>query len=58
MSVPEGYLIDTNILLRLTRPQDSQHQLIKSTLRVLDQEGQEFYFSLQNMAEYWSVSTR
>jgi len=57
MSVPEGYLIDTNILLRLTRPLDSQHQLIKSTLRALDQEGQEFYFSLQNMAEYWNVST-
>jgi len=52
MSVTEGYLIDTNILLRLTRPQDSQHQLVKSTLRALDHEGQEFYFSPQNIAEY------
>jgi predicted nucleic acid-binding protein len=58
MSVPEGYLIDTNILLRLTRPQDSQHQLVKSALTARDQEGQEFYVSIQNMAEYWNVSTR
>ena len=44
MSVPEGYLIDTNILLRLTRPLDPQHQLVKSALTALDQEGEEFYF--------------
>lgn len=56
-SFPE-YLIDTNILLRLSRESDPQHELIKSALDELDRQGSELYFSLQNIAEFWNVCTR
>lgn len=53
-----GYLIDTNVLLRLFRPVDPQHQFIKSALRSLNGQGAGLYFSLQNIAEFWNVCTR
>ena len=53
-----GYLIDTNILLRLFRRLDSQHQLIKTALKELNGQGTGLYFSLQNIAEFWNVCTR
>jgi predicted nucleic acid-binding protein len=58
MALAPGYLIDTNILLRLSRTDDPQHPLIKSALTELDVQGEEFYYSLQNMAEFWNVCTR
>jgi predicted nucleic acid-binding protein len=53
-----GYLIDTNILLRLSRQDDPQHDAIQTALNSLDKQGAEFYFSLQNIAEFWNVCTR
>ncbi len=57
VSVPE-YLIDTNILLRLSRESDPQQHVIQTALDTLDRRGAELYFALQNIAEFWNVCTR
>lgn len=51
-------LIDTNILLRISRGGDPQHQLIGSALDALEKQHAEMCFSLQNIAEFWNVCTR
>ncbi len=53
-----AYLIDTNVLLRLSQQSDPHHAVIQTALGVLDKQGAEFYFSLQNIAEFWNVCTR
>jgi predicted nucleic acid-binding protein len=58
MAVLPGYLIDTNVLLRLSRKTDEDHRCVKDALDLLDKLGEEFYFSLQNIAEFWNVCTR
>lgn len=58
MASASGYLIDTNILLRLSRSDDPRQQLIDHALNALKQRGIEFYFSMQNIAEFWNVCTR
>jgi predicted nucleic acid-binding protein len=58
MASASGYLIDTNILLRLSRLDDPRQQLIDEALKALNRRGIEFYFSMQNIAEFWTVCTR
>ncbi len=58
MASAPDYLIDTNVLLRLSRYNDSQQPLIRDALNILNRQGAELYFSLQNIAEFWNVSTR
>jgi predicted nucleic acid-binding protein len=58
MAIAPGYLIDTNVLLRLSRQDDPQYQLVKAALAQLDEQGEELYFALQNIAEIWNVCTR
>ena len=58
MAPAQGYLIDTNVLLRLSQYSDPQHRLVKAALDELDKQGEDLYFSLQNMAEFWNVCTR
>ena len=58
MVASTGYLIDTNVLLRLFRPVDPQHQFVKSAIRALNGQSAGLYFSLQNIAEFWNVCTR
>jgi predicted nucleic acid-binding protein len=52
------YLVDTNVLLRLSRQDDPQHQLIATTIEALGRQGADLCFSIQNIAEFWNVSTR
>jgi predicted nucleic acid-binding protein len=52
------YLIDTNVLLRIFRQDDPQHQLVRAVLDELDRRGIETCYSLQNIAEFWNVCTR
>ena len=52
------YLIDTNILLRLSRQNDPQHHIVQTALEVLDKQGSDLFFSMQNIAEFWNVCTR
>jgi predicted nucleic acid-binding protein len=58
MAIAPGYLIDTNVLLRLSRQDDPQYKLVKAALARLDEQGEELYFALQNIAEIWNVCTR
>jgi predicted nucleic acid-binding protein len=52
------YLVDTNVLLRLSRQEDPQHEFIATAIEVLVRQGSELCFSLQNIAEFWNVCTR
>ena len=52
------YLIDTNILLRISRQDDPQHKLVGTALKELNRQGSEACFSMQNIAEFWNVCTR
>jgi predicted nucleic acid-binding protein len=58
MSHAPRYLIDTNVLLRMFRPDDPQHQLVRAALDELGRRGTETCYSLQNIAEFWNVCTR
>lgn len=58
MAAAPRYLIDTNILLRVSRPNDALFPLVGSTLDRLSRDGSETCYSLQNIAEFWNVSTR
>jgi predicted nucleic acid-binding protein len=58
MASASGYLIDTNVLLRMFRQDDPQHRLVRSTLDELDRRGIETCYSLQNITEFWNVCTR
>jgi predicted nucleic acid-binding protein len=58
MASAPRYLIDTNVLLRLSRREDARHELVSSTVERLGRQGSELFFSLQNIAEFWNVCTR
>jgi predicted nucleic acid-binding protein len=51
-------LVDTNILLRMTRRSDPQHQLVDSALARLAGQGTILYYTHQNVAELWNAMTR
>lgn len=51
-------LVDTNVLRRLTRRSDPQHNLIDTALLRLALEGTSFHYTHQNIAELWNVMTR
>lgn len=51
-------LVDTNILLRITRRSDPQHKIIDAALARLAGQGTMLYFTLQNIAEFWNAMTR
>lgn len=51
-------LVDTNILLRMTRRADPQHQLVDAALAQLAGQGTILHFTHQNIAELWNAMTR
>jgi predicted nucleic acid-binding protein len=51
-------LVDTNILLRMTRRSDPQHQLVDTALAKLASQGVAFHYTHQNIAELWNAMTR
>lgn len=51
-------LVDTNILLRMTRRSDPQHQLIDGALTQLANQGTILHYTHQNIAELWNAMTR
>jgi len=51
-------LVDTNILLRMTRRSDPQHPLVDSALAQLAGQGTIFHYTHQNIAELWNAMTR
>jgi predicted nucleic acid-binding protein len=58
MPSAEGFLIDTNVLLRISRQDDIQYEIIESALMALEARRSPLYYSMQNVAEFWSVCTR
>jgi predicted nucleic acid-binding protein len=53
-----SFLVDTNILLRISRRSDPQHKIIDATLAKLALAGTALYYTHQNIAELWNVMTR
>lgn len=51
-------LVDTNVLLRITRRADPQHQLIVMALTQLTGQGTTLHYTHQNIAKLWNVMTR
>ena len=51
-------LVDTNILLRMARRSDSQHELVDAALAQLAIQGTVLHFTHQNIAELWNAMTR
>jgi predicted nucleic acid-binding protein len=52
------YLLDTNILLRLVKPDDPLHQLVTAAVERLMGDGAELCYTPQNLVEFWNVLTR
>src|SRR2546427_4504468 len=51
-------LVDTNILLRITRRSDPQHRTVDTALARLAGQGTILFYTHQNIAELWNVMTR
>lgn len=57
MPIP-SCLVDTNILLRITKRADPFHQVIGTALTKLASDRCRLYFAHQNIAELWNVMAR
>ena len=53
-----SYLVDTNILLRLSQPDSPEHKSIRSCADFLWAQGADLFYTSQNLAEFWNVCTR
>jgi predicted nucleic acid-binding protein len=51
-------LVDTNILLRLSRREDADYTVVNHAVAVLTMQGAMLHFAHQNIAEFWNVATR
>src|SRR5260370_4581533 len=51
-------LVDTNILLRITRRSDPQHKVVDTALARLAGQGSRLHYTHQNIAELWNAMTR
>ncbi|MGH9743308.1 MAG: type II toxin-antitoxin system VapC family toxin [Candidatus Acidiferrum sp.] len=51
-------LVDTNILLRMTRRSDPQHEIVDTALERLAGQGTALHYTHQNIAELWNTMTR
>jgi predicted nucleic acid-binding protein len=54
----DSCLVDTNILLRLTRRSDPHHPLISASLTKLASQSTILHYTHQNIAELWNAMTR
>jgi predicted nucleic acid-binding protein len=52
------YLLDTNVILRLSNPSDDQHELVTEAIATLLTQGNECYLTAQVLIELWVVATR
>ena len=55
---PPAHLIDSNILLRISRRDDPDHATVDTALARLAEAGAVLYYTHQNIAEFWNVATR
>jgi predicted nucleic acid-binding protein len=52
------WLLDTNILLRMSKSDDPHHAMIGGALRTLVARGARLCFTSQTLGEFWNASTR
>ena len=52
------WLLDTNILLRMTNQDDPSYHLVQETISALVERGATLCFTTQTLGEFWNVSTR
>ena len=52
------YLVDTNVLLRITNSNDVRFQIAQDAVYKLRVEGHQLQTTPQNFIEFWNVSTR
>jgi hypothetical protein len=51
-------LVDTNVLLRRLQPDHVHHALAIDSVAGLLATGEQVYFTMQNICEFWNVVTR
>jgi hypothetical protein len=51
----DSCLVDTNILIRMTRRSDPQQKIVADSLAVLAGQGTLLYYTHQNIAEFWNA---
>ncbi|MBL8798848.1 MAG: type II toxin-antitoxin system VapC family toxin [Planctomycetia bacterium] len=51
-------LVDTNVLIRLTRAQDPQAGVARAAVQTLRGRGERLIVAPQNLYEFWAVATR
>jgi|SRR5215469_1672810 len=51
-------LLDSNILLRISKKDDPQHPVIGRALKTLVGQGMRLCYTSQTLAEFWNASTR
>jgi predicted nucleic acid-binding protein len=51
-------LLDSNILLRISKSDDPQHAIIVKALKLLVGQGVRLCYTSQILAEFWNASTR
>lgn len=58
--MPDGHawLLDTNILLRMSKSDDPHYPTISGALQVLVSQGARFCFTSQVLGEFWNACTR
>lgn len=54
----DSCLVDSNVLLRITRKLDPQHEFAASAVEELAAQGTVLCYTHQNIAEFWNVLTR
>jgi predicted nucleic acid-binding protein len=53
-----SFVIDTNVLLRVTDTSSAQHKSVLKAIASLKENGQELFIAPQVLMEFWSVATR
>ena|SRR5216683_5530938 len=56
--MPSSYLVDTNVMLRLTTQKHPQHTIAANAVNLLVNQDVDLFFTLQNASEFWNVCTR
>jgi predicted nucleic acid-binding protein len=58
MAEGDACLLDSNILLRISKRDDPHHPVIVDALKTLVRQGVRLCYTSQTIAEFWNASTR
>jgi predicted nucleic acid-binding protein len=58
MAGSEACLLDSNVLLRISKSDDPQHAAIVQALKTLVGQGVRLCYTSQTLGEFWNASTR